>query len=184
MARCRGALLCMALLVGVGSSIASSAWAQTTSKPRPFDAFPGIAVVCVPVAAVAWTVDACPRLIDEVKRRATAAKLVVSPQSNATGLSTRKIDDIDGVKVDRMIRMALSFAELPSVKGRVGWSLASNYVWEPTAQEIPGAVPGQRIPRNFYSGGATFEPGARPSEAEALIKQEIGVFFDLGEGKI
>src|SRR5215470_8095934 len=165
--RCRRPALGLTLLF----ALTGGAVAETSSAPpnkRLFDRFPGIVVACQPAPSVRWTVDACPFLMDEMKRRAAQSKLPVSVQ---------------GYTSDKAIRVGLVFKESSSVKGRVELSIASYWVWEPTAKEIPNVAPGQRLPQIFYIGGIQFEPEATLKAAERYFKVELDTFFNLGEGK-
>src|SRR5256885_15308071 len=98
-------------------------------------------------------------------------------------MAKKKFGEIDGFNGDEAIRMEWTLKESSEVKGRVNVTLSSNFIWEPTAKEIPGIVPGQRLIHNFYLQGVLFDPDIRYSEVEASLKKLVTWFFDYGEGK-
>jgi hypothetical protein len=141
----------LALLTALTSGALAETSPAAPSK-RLFDRFPGIVVACQPAPSVRWTVDACPYLIDEMKRRAALSKLPVSVQGYTSDIARKQFGEMDGFNGDKAIRVGLAFKESQSVKGRVELSIASHWVWEPTAKEIPNVAPGQRLPQIFYIG--------------------------------
>jgi hypothetical protein len=177
--RCCRPALGLALLF----ALTSGALAEPANK-RLFDRFPGIIVACQPAPSVRWTLDACPYLIDEMKRRAALSKLPVSIQGYTSDMARKQFGEMDGFNGDKAIRVGLVFKESSSVKGRVELSIASYWVWEPTAKEIPNVAPGQRLPQIFYVGSIQFEPAATLKTAESYFKVELDTFFNLGEGKL
>jgi hypothetical protein len=175
-----GIAVCLALFCGIGQGLR----AQSPTPPkRPFDMFPGILVSCQSEGNVKWMDDACTYLLAEVKRRGGESKIAVSVQPSSSGMATKKFGEIDGFNGDKAIRMAWTLKESSEVKGRVNVTLSSNFIWEPTAKEIPGIVPGQRLIQNFYLQGVLFDPDIRYSEVEASLQKLVNWFFDYGEGK-
>jgi hypothetical protein len=79
--------------------------------------------------------------------------------------------------------MAWNFHESSETKGAVNLTLDSSYIWEPTAKEIPGIVPGQRLIQNFYLQGILFDPAIHFGDAEPSLKTVLNGFFNFGEGK-
>ena len=181
--RCRRPALGLALLLALTCGALAETSPAAPNK-RLFDRFPGIIVACQPAPSVRWTVVACPYLIDEMKRRAALSKLPVSVQGYTSDIARKQFGEMDGFNGDKAIRAGLVFKESSSVKGRVELSIASYWVWEPTAKEIPNVAPGQRLPQIFYIGGIQFEPEATLKAAERYFKVELDTFFNLGEGKL
>jgi hypothetical protein len=171
---------CLALLVAFAPGLC----AQSPSPPkRPFDAFSGLLVSCQTESDVKWGNEACTYLIAEVQRRATESKVKVSVQPSSPDISEKKFGDTDGFNGDKAIRMTLAFTASSEVKGRVNFSLASNVIWEPTAREIPGVVPGQRLVQNFYIQGSIFEPEMQFKEVKSTLAKMLDWFFEYGNGK-
>jgi hypothetical protein len=153
--RHRGIAICLAVFCGVGQAI----HAQTPTPPkRPFDMFPGILASCQSEGNVKRMGEACTYLLAEVKRRAAESKIAVSVQPSSPDMARKKFGEIDGFNGDKAIRMEWKLEESSEVKGRLNVTLSSNFIWEPTAKEIPGIVPGQRLIQNFYLQGVLFDP--------------------------
>ena len=150
---------------------------------RPFDAVSGILVSCQSASGVEWTTEGCTHLIAEVQRRAAESKMRVSVQPSLPDLHSKKFGDTNGFNGDKAVRMVLTFEESSEVKGRVNLTISSNVIWEPTAQDIPGTAPGQRVQQNFYLQGVLFDPDVAFKDAQRYMKTILDGFFEYGEGK-
>ena len=159
------------------------ATAQTPAPQRPFDRVTGIVFTCGAATGFAWTGDACNQLSAEFRKRAAAAKLPFAEVPITADFRTRKRDTVDGFNQDKAVRVFWNFTESTGTKGQISAGLSSNIVYEPTKQDNPNIVPGQRIPMNFYAQSVLFDPGVSLSQADEYLNQITGTFFTLGEGK-
>lgn len=168
----------------VSAGFIQGAAAQTPPKPRPFDLVSGILVACAPAPGFAWTEEACGHLVLEVRKRAAIAKVAVALVESTPDIARKKFGTVESFDGDKAIRMNWQCVESKDVKGRIAISLSSNWIWQPTAKEIPNIVPGQRIPRSFYAQQVLFDPGAKMRDAPPFLKQILDSFFALGVGKL
>ena len=163
--------------------LSSSANALTPApKKRPFDQVPGVVAACLSSPAAAWTVEACADLLQEARKHAVSSSVKLAVQEFTPDLQRGKLPVIDGFDGDKAIRLVLSF-EGPDANKRVSFKLASNFIFMPTAKDIPNVVPGQRIPQNFFVQGATFEPGVNAKTAKPTLDTVLETFFEVGDGK-
>jgi hypothetical protein len=173
-------VICLALFL----RMVESAGAQPSAeKQRPFDGVSGILVSCQSDKNVKWTSEACTYLITEVQRRATASRMAVSVQPSSPDMAKKKFVQTDGFDGDKAIRMAWTFEESSSVKGRVNLELVSHRVWEATEKDTH-AAPGQRLSELFYMQNILFDPGISFKAAKEAMGTTLDTFFQYGEGNV
>lgn len=164
------------------SGLGGPAEAQTAPPKRPFDLVTGIVFTCAGATGFAWTGEACGKLAADFKKRAEALKLPFVEVLITADFSRKKRDTVHGFNEDKAVRVFWNFTA-SGPKGRVRAALSANRIWEPTPQEVPNVAPGQRIPMNFYTQSALFDPGATGAQAEPYLKQITDNFFKVGEGR-
>lgn len=162
---------------------APGAHAQTAPAPgqRLFDTVSGIVFTCSGATGFQWTGEACGKLSAEFSQRAKAAGLPFEEVLITADFKQKKMPVVASFDQDKAVRVFWNFTESKQAKGNITAALSSNRVWEPTAKEVPNAVPGQRISLNFYTQSATFNPGVTYKDAEKYLKTITDSFFKVGE---
>jgi hypothetical protein len=174
--------ICFALFFRVSESAVAQ---RSLDKERPFDGVPGILISCQSDKNMKWTEDACTYLITEVKRRAAESKMGVSVQPSSPDMAKKKFGQTDGFDGDKAIRMAWTFEESSSEKGRVNVELVSHRIWEATEKEKE-AFPalGSRRSELFYMQDIIYDPGTSFNAAKKAMNTVLDTFFQYGEGKV
>ena len=164
---------------------ATGAHAQMEPAPgqRMFDIVSGIVFSCSSATGFAWTVEACGKLSAEFRKRAETAKLPFVEVPITADFPTKKMEKSGGFDQDRAVRAFWSFSDQADAKGVIRATLSATRIWEPTAKEIPNAVPGQRLPLNFWVQSAQFPRGARYKDAAEYLEIITDSFFKIGESR-
>ena len=164
---------------------ASGAHAQMEPAPgqRTFDIVSGIVFSCGSATGFAWTVEACGKLSAEFRKRAEVAKLPFVEVPVTADFATRKMETSGGFDQDRAVRAFWSFSDQPDAKGVIRAALSATRIWEPTAKDIPNAVPGQRLPLNFWAQSVLLPRGAGYKDAAEYLEIITNSFFKIGESR-
>lgn len=174
---------CLVAFTLIGPSHAQPAPEQPQTVRR-FDLVSGILFICSPVNDVPWTGDACRSLTADFKRRSATAKVRFEEVPIIADFRTAKYSTVAGFERDKAVRVFWFFKGKDGPRGSISASLSSNIIYEPTKKDHPNIVPGQRLPLNFYTQSALYDPGVTFGAAKEYLDLITGAFFESGEEKV